>query len=148
MERHACVDPMSLESGRCPSGENRYSHSTQLIIPFISHRHKSFSMSEQTSFLTPLVTQLGVGGVIGLCMGYAVKKVAKIVAAIIGLFALGLIYLESQGLISVDWLGVQAWGNTALSGLGQMEGVLGVLISNLPFAGGAIVGFGIGIKMG
>ena len=81
-------------------------------------------------------------------MGYALKKVAKIVAAIIGLFALGLIYLESQGLISVDWLGVQAWGNTALSGLGQMEGVLGVLISNLPFAGGAIVGFGIGIKMG
>ena len=105
-------------------------------------------MSEQTSFLTPLVTQLGVGGIIGLCMGYALKKVAKIVAAIIGLFALGLIYLESQGLISVDWLGVQAWGNTALSGLGQMEGVLGVLISNLPFAGGAIVGFGIGIKMG
>ena len=109
---------------------------------------KSISMSEQTSFLTPLVTQLGVGGIIGLCMGYALKKVAKIVAAIIGLFALGLIYLESQGLISVDWLGVQAWGNTALSGLGQMEGVLGVLISNLPFAGGAIVGFGIGIKMG
>jgi uncharacterized membrane protein (Fun14 family) len=105
-------------------------------------------MSEQTSFLTPLITQLGVGGVIGLCMGYALKKVAKIVTVIIGLFALGLIYLESQGLISVDWLGVQAWGNTALSGLSQTEGVLGVLISNLPFAGGAIVGFGIGIKMG
>ena len=105
-------------------------------------------MSEQTSFLTPLITQLGVGGIIGFCMGYALKKIAKIVAAIIGLFALGLIYLESQGLISVDWLGVQAWGNTALAGLGQIEGALGVIISNLPFAGGAIVGFGVGIKMG
>ncbi len=105
-------------------------------------------MSEQTSFLTPLVTQLGVGGIIGLCIGYALKKVAKIVAAIIGLFALGLLYLQSQGLISVDWLGVEAWGNTALAGLGQVEGTLGVIISNLPFAGGAIVGFGIGIKMG
>jgi uncharacterized membrane protein (Fun14 family) len=106
-------------------------------------------MSEQaSSYLTPLVTQLGVGGIIGLCIGYAVKKVAKIVAVIIGIFSLGLVYLESQGLISVDWLGVEAWGNTALAGLGQVEGTLGVIISNLPFAAGGIVGFGIGIKMG
>ena len=105
-------------------------------------------MSEQTSFLTPLVTQLGVGGIVGLCIGYALKKVAKIVAAIIGLFSLGLIYLETQGLISVDWLGVETWGNTALSSLGEMEGVLGMIISNLPFAGGALVGFGLGIKTG
>lgn len=105
-------------------------------------------MSEQTSYLTPLITQLGVGGIIGLCIGYALKKMAKIVAAIIGLFALGLIFLETQGLISVDWLGVETWGNTALSSLGQLEGVLGSLLANLPFAGGAIVGFGIGVKMG
>jgi uncharacterized membrane protein (Fun14 family) len=104
-------------------------------------------MSEQ-SFLTPLITQLGVGGIIGFCMGYAIKKVAKIVAAIIGLFALGLIYLQSQGLIAVDWLGVEAWANTALSSLSQFEGALGAIISNLPFAGGALVGFGLGIKMG
>ena len=106
-------------------------------------------MSEQaTSYLTPLITQLGVGGIIGLCIGYALKKVAKIVAAIIGLFTLGLIYMETQGLISVDWLGVETWGNTALGSLGQMEGTLGAVLSNLPFAGGAIVGFGLGIKMG
>jgi uncharacterized membrane protein (Fun14 family) len=106
-------------------------------------------MSEQTSsFLSPLLTQLGVGGVVGLCIGYALKKIAKIVAVIIGIFSLGLIYLESQGLISVDWLGVEAWGNTALASLGQMEGVLGTLLSNLPFAGGVIIGFGIGVKMG
>ena len=105
-------------------------------------------MSEQTSFLTPLVTQLGVGGIIGLCIGYAIKKVAKIAAAVIGIFSLGLIYLESQGMISVDWLGVEAWGNTALAGLGQAEGALGIFLSNLPFAGGALAGFAIGIKMG
>jgi uncharacterized membrane protein (Fun14 family) len=106
-------------------------------------------MSEQTSsFLGPLLTQLGAGGVVGLCIGYALKKIAKIVAFIIGVFSLGLIYLESQGLISVDWLGVEAWGNTALASLGQMEGVLGAILSNLPFAGGAVIGFSIGVKMG
>lgn len=106
-------------------------------------------MSEQlTSFITPLAKQLGVGGIIGLSVGYALKKIAKIVAFIIGLFTLGLLYLEYQGLISVDWLGVEVWGNTALSALNQVEGVLGVLISNLPFAGGFIIGMGLGLKMG
>ena len=105
-------------------------------------------MSEQTSFLTPLVTQLGVGGIIGLCIGFALKKVAKIAAAIIGLFSLGLIYMESQNMITVDWLGVETWGNTALAGLGQAEGALGAFLANLPIAGGAVVGFALGIKWG
>lgn len=105
-------------------------------------------MSEQTSFLTPLVTQLGVGGIIGLCIGFALKKIAKIAAAVIGVFSLGLIYMESKGMITVDWLGVETWGNTALAGLGQAEGALGAFIANLPIAGGAVVGFALGIKWG
>ncbi len=105
-------------------------------------------MSEQTSFLTPLVTQLGVGGIIGLCIGFALKKIAKIAAAVIGVFSLGLIYMESQGIITVDWLGVETWGNTALAGLGQAEGALGAFLANLPIAGGAAVGFALGIKWG
>lgn len=105
-------------------------------------------MSEQTSYLTPLITQLGVGGIIGLCIGYALKKVAKIAAAVIGLFSLGLIYLESQGMISVDWLGVETWGNTALASLAEAEGALGAFLANLPLAGGVVVGFALGIKMG
>ena len=105
-------------------------------------------MSEQKSFITPLVTQLGVGGIIGLCIGFALKKIAKIAAAIIGLFSLGLIYMESQEMITVDWLGVETWGNTALAGLGQAEGALGAFLANLPIAGGAVVGFALGVKWG
>ena len=105
-------------------------------------------MSEQTSFLTPLVTQLGVGGIIGLSIGFALKKIAKIAAAVIGIFSLGLIYMESKGMITVDWLGVETWGNTALAGLGQAEGALGAFLANLPIAGGAVVGFALGIKWG
>ena len=40
-------------------------------------------MSEQTpSLITPLVAQLGVGGLGGLSVRYAVKKIAKIVVSI------------------------------------------------------------------
>jgi uncharacterized membrane protein (Fun14 family) len=40
--------------------------------------------------LTPLLTQLGVGGVAGLCTGYTLKKMGKIVAFIVGLAFIGL----------------------------------------------------------
>ena len=100
------------------------------------------------SYLTPLITQLGAGGITGLLIGYSLAKIAKIVSLILSLFAGGFIYLESQGLISVDWLGVDAWRNTALSNLGQLQGVLGMVLSSLPFLGGIIVGFGIGVKLG
>lgn len=105
-------------------------------------------MSEQISFLTPLATQLGVGGIIGLVVGFALKKIAKLAAVLIGLLAIGAIYMESQGMITVDWLGVEAWGNTALAVLGQAEGALGVFLANLPITGGAIVGFSLGMKWG
>ncbi|MBD3171969.1 hypothetical protein GF326_05810 [Candidatus Bathyarchaeota archaeon] len=104
-------------------------------------------MSEQVSYLTPLITQLGAGGIIGLCIGYALKKIAKIVSFILLLFPIGFISLDSHGIINVDWLGPETWRNTALSNLGQLEGVLGTILANLPFAGGAIVGFGIGLKI-
>jgi len=42
--------------------------------------------------LTPLVYQLGVGGVIGFFVGYAIKKLTKLIAVIAGLIALLMIY--------------------------------------------------------
>ncbi len=42
---------------------------------------------------TPLVGEIGMGGVGGFLVGFAVKKAAKIIAVIIGLFFLSLQYL-------------------------------------------------------
>jgi uncharacterized membrane protein (Fun14 family) len=44
----------------------------------------------------------GAGG-IGFVVGYAVKKVAKILAVLVGLFFIGLAYLDYQGLAKIDW---------------------------------------------
>ena len=105
-------------------------------------------MSESPSLLTPLVAQLGVGGLGGLCVGYAIKKVAKIVAVIVGLFFLGLEYLAYQGIINIDYVGLENWARNVVSGASALEGVLRVMIANLPFAGSFVVGFAAGIKMG
>ena len=105
-------------------------------------------MSETPSLLTPLVAQLGVGGIGGLCVGYALKKVAKVVAVIIGLFFLGLQYLAYKGIISINYIGLENWANGVLSGLGAAEGVLTTIIANLPFAASFAVGLAMGLKMG
>jgi len=94
------------------------------------------------------LAQLGVGGLGGLCVGYAVKKMAKIVAVIIGLFFLGLQYLAYQGIINIDYVGLENWAKGVVAGAGALEGVLTAMIANLPFAASFAVGLAMGLKMG
>ena len=44
-----------------------------------------------SEIVLPIVYQLGAGGILGFVVGYAIKKMMKIVAVIIGIFALILI---------------------------------------------------------
>ena len=106
-------------------------------------------MSEQTpSIITPLVAQLGVGGLGGLAVGYAIKKVAKIFAFIIGLAFLLLQYLAFKDIISINYGALEAWANQLVANAGVAEGILTTMIANLPFASSFVVGLGIGLKMG
>jgi uncharacterized membrane protein (Fun14 family) len=47
----------------------------------------------------------GIGGSFfgGLLLGYALKKVVKLIAVIVGLFLAGLAYLQYQQIASVNW---------------------------------------------
>ena len=46
---------------------------------------------------------MGSGGLIGFLVGFAIKRVFKILAVIAGVFFESLMYLQSQNLISVNW---------------------------------------------
>ena len=50
-----------------------------------------------------LLMMMGGSGVAGFIMGYAIKKVMKIVAIIGGLIIALLAFLEMKGMISVQW---------------------------------------------
>ena len=58
--------------------------------------------------LAPFVGTIGGGFFIGFITGYAIKKVIKLAAVIVGLFIAALAYLEYQRILSVDWHKVQA----------------------------------------
>jgi uncharacterized membrane protein (Fun14 family) len=53
--------------------------------------------------LGPAAATMGGGLFVGILIGYAVKKVIKMVAIIVGLFLAGLAYLHSQQVANVNW---------------------------------------------
>lgn len=91
--------------------------------------------------------QLGTGAVVGAIIGFAAKKVAKIIAVLVGIeMALGA-FLESRGLITVKWDkltgGIVKAGQQAASGTppSWLMSILSTLSVGVGFTGGFLVGF-------
>lgn len=105
-------------------------------------------MSSELDVWGPLATQFGVGGLGGLCVGFAVKKIAKIVAVIVGIVFVGLEYLAYKDIIKINYGVLQAWAENLIGGVGAAQSWLSAVVANLPFAASFIAGFGIGLKMG
>jgi uncharacterized membrane protein (Fun14 family) len=54
--------------------------------------------------LEDLIFSAGGGFLFGAIAGYAIKKVMKIAAVVVGLFVAGLAYLSYKGWIELKWL--------------------------------------------
>jgi uncharacterized membrane protein (Fun14 family) len=92
--------------------------------------------------------QLGIGAVGGFIVGFAVKKISKLVAIVVGLFLVALLYLGVKGIISINYDAL--WNALAdtLGLAGSAFSWLVAVISLLPFAGSFIAGFLLGFKLG
>ena len=101
-----------------------------------------------SEIVTPIVYQLGIGGVGGFIVGYALKKVTKIVAVIIGLFILALIVLGASGILIVNYGKLFEAVSGLFGSSGQALGWLTAIIAHLPFAGSFMVGVFLGWKIG
>jgi len=94
-----------------------------------------------TNILFPLST----GGTGGFLIGYATKKIIKILMFFLGLCSLSLFYLMHIGVIDInsDKL-AEATSNL----LAQTAGFLSATIAYLPFSGSFAAGFALGIMKG
>ncbi len=72
----------------------------------------------------------------------------KVVAFIIGLAFIGLQLLAYKGIININYDALQQWGSELIGQVGALEGVMTLIIANMPFAASFLVGFAIGLKMG
>jgi uncharacterized membrane protein (Fun14 family) len=73
-------------------------------------------MSIVDSFGSTAAT-LGGGFFVGILIGYALKKVIKLVAVIVGLFLAGLVYLQSQQIANINWNKLQTVSEGAITTL-------------------------------
>jgi uncharacterized membrane protein (Fun14 family) len=98
--------------------------------------------------VTPLIYQFGIGGIGGFIVGFAVKKIGKIVAVILGLILILLIYLSTQAIISINYSALFDWLAGSLGLVGSAFSWVAGIISLLPFAGSFVAGFLLGFKIG
>jgi len=91
--------------------------------------------------------EFGSGAVIGGVIGFAAKKIAKLIAVIVGIELALFKFLESRGILAVDWdrlsagvlkTGEAAQGSTPPSWL---TSVISTLSIGAGFTGGFMVGF-------
>ena len=63
----------------------------------------------------PFISTIGFGGISGFLIGFALKRIMKILAVIAGVFFAALLYLESQHIVNVNWDKLQTISNSVLS---------------------------------
>ena len=62
----------------------------------------------------PTAATMGGGFFVGILIGYALKKVIKLVAVIVGLFLAGLAYLQHHQVANINWNKLQTVSEGAI----------------------------------
>jgi uncharacterized membrane protein (Fun14 family) len=98
-----------------------------------------------SDFFTQILFSLSIGGVGGFLIGYATKKIIKILMVLLGLYALSLFYLMH---VEVIKLNSEKLLETVSSLVAQIVGFLSSTLTYLPLSGSFAAGFTLGIVKG
>ena len=113
----------------------------------------------------PAAATMGGGFFVGVLIGYALKKVIKIAAVIVGLFLAGLAYLQYHQIANINWNKLQTVSEGAITTLSnaiitQIPGLsdsshaaattssLAMTSFGIPLTGSMSAGFTIGFMKG
>ena len=103
--------------------------------------------------LGSIVTSIGVGGIAGFAIGYAVKKIFKISLALMGVLFGAIAYMQTQGVLSVNWDKIESISRGAATTVSSMTmnqiGTDSMISSlGLPLMGSMSMGFAVGFLRG
>lgn len=91
----------------------------------------------------------GFGFITGFFIGFALKKLSKLLVIFIGIILISIQLLVYNGLVNINWTGFETSTNEIIA---NQEGILNslktILFVNIPFAGAAGIGFLLGLKKG
>jgi uncharacterized membrane protein (Fun14 family) len=103
--------------------------------------------------INSIAATIGGGFFGGLLLGYALKKVVKLIALVVGLFMAGLAYLQYQQIASINWNRIEGTistiANATTNTLNEYN-IENLAITNLgvPLTSGMSAGFAIGFIKG
>lgn len=96
--------------------------------------------------------QAGLGFVIGLAVGYSLKKALKVALLLVGAMTALFVGLAKMGFITVHWEALEAAYTGAMSQAGGAKGALDRIIawfsSSVAAAGSFTLGFWLGFRAG
>lgn len=106
-----------------------------------------------------VVVTVGGGFFAGVITGYALKKVVKLVAVVVGLFLAGLAYLQYQQIITISWDKIPRLSQNAASSLANATtqipsfssdhtAALAMTNFGIPLTGSMAMGFAVGFMKG
>ena len=106
-----------------------------------------------------MAATIGGGFFAGILIGYALKRVVKILAIVVGLFFAGLAYLQYQQIVNINWNKVPQLSQNVVTTLANATTHIpgfnnghppDISISNfaIPLTGSMLVGFAIGFIRG
>jgi uncharacterized membrane protein (Fun14 family) len=99
--------------------------------------------------LGDLLFSAGGGFPFGAVAGYAIKKVMKIAAVVVGLFVAGLAYLSYKGWIDIKWMEIEKAARTTLTSVeGQVVHALNDTTSQFAAHSSTIAALGSPIAAG
>jgi uncharacterized membrane protein (Fun14 family) len=106
-----------------------------------------------SDILASISVTIGGGFFGGLLFGYALKKIVKLVAVIVGLFIVGLAYLQYQQIASFNWNKIEGTitlvANTTANTFDDYSiETLGLTNFGIPLTSGMSAGFAIGFLRG
>ncbi|UCH56732.1 MAG: hypothetical protein JSV18_05100 [Candidatus Bathyarchaeota archaeon] len=105
-------------------------------------------MLSLSNLLTPIAGEIGIGGVGGFLVGFALKKAAKLLALIIGVCFLGLQYLAYEGIISINYDQLRVFANSLVGQAGAAQSLITDFIVHVPFGAAFIGGLYLGLQKG
>ena len=106
-------------------------------------------MNPVSQAITAILATIGISGLIGFAVGYALKKILKLALIVIGLFIGTLFALDYLGIVEVHYNKLLYYANLVVHEfMGFSNAVYSHVVASIPMAAGFIAGFILGLKKG
>jgi len=119
----------------------------------------SWRLKCMPDFIGAFMATLSGGFFTGVLIGYALKKMVKLIAVVVGLFLAGLAYLHYQQIVVISWNKIPRLSQNVVSALAnataQIPGfssdhmaALTMTKFGIPLTGSMVMGFAVGFVKG